>query len=34
MNKRIIAETGAGQHGVASATAAALFAECVVTWAK
>jgi tryptophan synthase beta chain len=29
--KRIIAETGAGQHGVASATAAALFGlECVV----
>jgi tryptophan synthase beta chain len=29
--KRIIAETGAGQHGVASATAAALFdLECVV----
>jgi tryptophan synthase beta chain len=29
--KRIIAETGAGQHGVASATAAALMAlECVV----
>src|SRR5688572_31174125 len=28
---RIIAETGAGQHGVASATAAALFGlECVV----
>ena len=29
--KRIIAETGAGQHGVATATAAALFdMECVV----
>jgi tryptophan synthase beta chain len=29
--KRIVAETGAGQHGVASATAAALFGlECVV----
>jgi tryptophan synthase beta chain len=29
--KRVIAETGAGQHGVASATAAALFnLECVV----
>jgi tryptophan synthase beta chain len=29
--KRVIAETGAGQHGVASATAAALFGlECVV----
>jgi tryptophan synthase beta chain len=29
--KRLIAETGAGQHGVASATAAALFGlECVV----
>src|SRR5207237_7337103 len=29
--KRIIAETGAGQHGVASATAAALFGqECIV----
>lgn len=29
--KRIIAETGAGQHGVATATAAALFGlECVV----
>src|SRR5687768_14920227 len=29
--KRIIAETGAGQHGVASATAAALFGlDCVV----
>ena len=29
--RRIIAETGAGQHGVASATAAALFGlECVV----
>ena len=29
--KRIIAETGAGQHGVAAATAAALFGlECVV----
>src|SRR3712207_9297381 len=29
--KRIIAETGAGQHGVASATAAALLdLECVV----
>ena len=28
---RVIAETGAGQHGVASATAAALFGlECVV----
>jgi tryptophan synthase beta chain len=31
MGKRIIAETGAGQHGVASATAAALLGlECVV----
>ena len=29
--KRVIAETGAGQHGVATATAAALFGlECVV----
>ncbi|MFM8428017.1 MAG: pyridoxal-phosphate dependent enzyme, partial [Chloroflexota bacterium] len=29
--KRIVAETGAGQHGVASATAAALLGlECVV----
>ena len=29
--KRVVAETGAGQHGVASATAAALFGlECVV----
>src|SRR5699024_3183938 len=29
--KRVIAETGAGQHGVATATAAALFdLECVV----
>nr|WP_027719404.1 tryptophan synthase subunit beta [Desulfovirgula thermocuniculi] len=29
--KRVIAETGAGQHGVATATAAALFAlECVI----
>jgi tryptophan synthase beta chain len=29
--KRIIAETGAGQHGVSSATAAALMGlECVV----
>ena len=29
--RRIIAETGAGQHGVATATAAALFGlECVV----
>ena len=29
--KRIIAETGAGQHGVASATAAALMGlDCVV----
>src|SRR4029077_1966265 len=29
--KRIIAETGAGQHGVATATAAALFGqECIV----
>ncbi|HON69204.1 MAG TPA: pyridoxal-phosphate dependent enzyme, partial [Phycisphaerae bacterium] len=29
--KRVIAETGAGQHGVASATAAAMFGlECVV----
>ena len=29
--KRIIAETGAGQHGVASATAAAFFGmDCVV----
>ena len=29
--KRLIAETGAGQHGVATATAAALFGmECVV----
>jgi tryptophan synthase beta chain len=28
---RVIAETGAGQHGVATATAAALFGlECVV----
>ncbi|MEK6981736.1 MAG: tryptophan synthase subunit beta [Candidatus Micrarchaeota archaeon] len=33
--KRIIAETGAGQHGVASATAAALFGlECVVYMGK
>jgi tryptophan synthase beta chain len=31
LGQRIIAETGAGQHGVASATAAALFGlECVV----
>jgi len=30
---RIIAETGAGQHGVATATAAALFGlPCVFTW--
>ena len=29
--RRLIAETGAGQHGVATATAAALFGlECVV----
>jgi tryptophan synthase beta chain len=33
--KRIIAETGAGQHGVAAATAAALFGlECVVYMGK
>ncbi|HBA86253.1 MAG TPA: tryptophan synthase subunit beta [Verrucomicrobia bacterium] len=33
--KRIIAETGAGQHGVASATVAALFGmECVVYMGK
>ncbi len=33
--KRIIAETGAGQHGVASATAAALMGlECVVYMGK
>ena len=33
--KRIIAETGAGQHGVATATAAALFGmECVVYMGK
>ena len=32
--KKIIAETGAGQHGVASATACALFdMECEVLWA-
>ncbi|HBV31320.1 MAG TPA: tryptophan synthase subunit beta, partial [Verrucomicrobiales bacterium] len=29
--KRIIAETGAGQHGVATATVAAMFGfECVI----
>ena len=33
--KRVIAETGAGQHGVATATAAALFGlECVVYMGK
>ena len=33
--KRLIAETGAGQHGVASATAAALmYMECVVNMGK
>ena len=33
--KKIIAETGAGQHGVATATAAALFAWSVpFTWEK
>jgi threonine dehydratase len=32
--KRIIAETGAGQHGVATATACALFGlPCTSTWA-
>ncbi len=32
--KRIIAETGAGQHGVATATAAALFGQVAgSTWA-
>ena len=33
--KRIIAETGAGQHGVATATACALFGmECVIYMGK
>ena len=33
--KRIIAETGAGQHGVATATVAALFGlECIVYMGK
>lgn len=33
--KRVIAETGAGQHGVATATAAALMdMECVVYMGK
>ena len=33
---RLIAETGAGQHGVATATAAALFSACRApsTWAR
>ncbi|GIR34813.1 MAG: hypothetical protein CM15mP49_01980 [Actinomycetota bacterium] len=32
---RLVAETGAGQHGVATATAAALFGmDCVSTWGK
>ena len=32
--RRIIAETGAGQHGVATATACARFGlDCVVSWA-
>ena len=32
---RVIAETGAGQHGVATATAAALLGlECEVSWAQ
>jgi tryptophan synthase beta chain len=31
--KRVIAETGAGQHGVATATAAAMFGlDCDVSW--
>lgn len=30
---KVIAETGAGQHGVATATGAALFnMECTVLW--
>ena len=33
--KRIIAETGAGQHGVATATACAMFGmECVIYMGK
>ena len=32
---KIIAETGAGQHGVAAATAAAKFGfKCTVLWVK
>ena len=33
--KKLVAETGAGQHGVASATVAALFdMELIVLWEK
>ena len=31
---RVIAETGAGQHGVATATAAALRLECKFLWER